>query len=95
MGLEDRNHLSCFSQTHFFPNFIVSSMQLYKQQGLSVLGDLPGSWGFASEQGAGKEAARLKGPAGRMLTLSHSPLLPLQLPLISMAEGWLPRRRQR
>ena len=70
-------------------------MQLHKQQGLSVLGELPGSWSFASEQDAGKEAPQLEGAVGRMLTLSHSPLLSLQLPLISMAEGWLLKHRQR
>lgn len=95
MGLEDRSHLPCFPQTHFFPAFIVSSVQLHEQQGLSVLGEVVGSWSFTSEQGAGKEAARLKGTAGTMLTLSHSPFLSLQLPLISMAEAWLPRHRQR
>lgn len=48
MGLEDKNYLPCFSQTCFSPNFMVSSVQLYKQQGLSVLGDLLGNWSFAS-----------------------------------------------
>ena len=84
-----------FRRQIFFPTFIASSVQFYKQQGLSVLGDLLGSWSFISEQGAGEEAARLEGAAGGMLTLSHSPFLSLQRPLISTAEGWLPRRRQR
>lgn len=83
-----------FRRQIFFPTPIASSVQFYKQPGLSVLGDLLGSWSFASEQGAGKEAAWLKGAAGRILALSQNPFLSLQLPLISMAEGWLPRSRQ-
>lgn len=79
---------------HVFPNFMDSSVQRYKKQRLSAVRDQLGSWSFTSEQDAGKGAARLEGAAGRMLTPSHSPLPFFQLPLISMAKGWLPRHRQ-
>lgn len=77
-----------------FPNFMDSTVQLYKQQGLSVVRDRLGSWSFTSEQDASQEAARLGGTVGRMLTTSHSPLPFFQLPLTSMAEGWVSRHRQ-
>lgn len=51
-----------------------------------------GSWSFAPEQGAGKEPAGLKAAAGRTLTLSHSPLLSLQLPLMSRLKVVCPGR---
>lgn len=69
VGQEDRNHLPFFAGRFL----IASSVQFHKQQRSVSAGRPPGSWSVAYEQGAGKKAARLKGPLGRMLTSPTAP----------------------